>query len=70
MFIFDRLCGLVLRVLGYRTELYRVSYEARTEFIYVMKKKVDHLCSLVVRIPGYRSRGEGSIPGGTRGSEK
>jgi hypothetical protein len=32
----DRLCGLVVRVPGYRTEMYRVSCEVRTEFIYVM----------------------------------
>jgi hypothetical protein len=27
-------------------------------------------CGLVVRVPGYRSRGQGSIPGITRFSEK
>jgi hypothetical protein len=32
----DRLCGLVVRVLGYTTEMYCVSCEVRTEFIYVM----------------------------------
>jgi hypothetical protein len=32
----DRLCGLVVRVPGYRTEMYCVSCEVRTEFIYVM----------------------------------
>jgi hypothetical protein len=32
----DRLCGLVVRVLGYRTEMYCASCEVRTEFIYVM----------------------------------
>jgi hypothetical protein len=31
------------------------SCEVRTEFIYVMKKKVDRLCGLVVRVHGYRS---------------
>jgi hypothetical protein len=51
----DRLCGLVVRVPGYRTEMYYVSCEVRTEFIYVMQKKVDRLCDLVVRVPGYRS---------------
>jgi hypothetical protein len=45
----DRLCGLVVRVPGYRTEMYCASCEVRTEFIYVMQKKVDHLCGLVVR---------------------
>jgi hypothetical protein len=30
----DRLCGLVVRVLGYRTEMYCVFCEVRTEFIY------------------------------------
>jgi hypothetical protein len=32
----DRLCGLVVRVPGYRTEMYCDSCEVRTEFIYVM----------------------------------
>jgi hypothetical protein len=32
----DRLCVLVVRVPGYRTEMYCVSREVRTEFIYVM----------------------------------
>jgi hypothetical protein len=32
----DRLCGLVVRVPGYRTENNCVSCEVRTEFIYVM----------------------------------
>jgi hypothetical protein len=30
-----------------------VSCEVRTEFIYVMYKKVDRLCGLVVSVPGY-----------------
>jgi hypothetical protein len=33
---YDRLCGLVVTVPGYRTEMFRVSCEVRTEFIYVM----------------------------------
>jgi hypothetical protein len=32
----DRLCGLVVIVPGYRTEMYCASCEVRTEFIYVM----------------------------------
>jgi hypothetical protein len=32
----DRLCGLVVRVPVYTTEIYCVSCEVRTEFIYVM----------------------------------
>jgi hypothetical protein len=32
----DRLCGLVVRVPGYRSEMYCVSCEVRKEFIYVM----------------------------------
>jgi hypothetical protein len=52
--LIDRLCGLVVRVPGYRMEMYCVSCEVRTEFIYVMLKKVDRLCGLVVRVPGYR----------------
>jgi hypothetical protein len=49
----DRLCGLVVRVSGYRTQMYCVSYEVRNEFTYVMQKKVDSLCGLVVRVPDY-----------------
>jgi hypothetical protein len=66
----DRLFDLVVRVPGYRMEMYCVSCEVRTEFIYVLWNKVDRLCGLVVRVPGYRSRGPGSIPGTTRFSEK
>jgi hypothetical protein len=51
--LFYRLCGLLLRVPGYRTEMYYDSCEVRTEFIYVMWKKVERLCGLVVRVPGY-----------------
>jgi hypothetical protein len=32
----DRLCGLVVGVPSYRMEMYCVSCEERTEFIYVM----------------------------------
>jgi hypothetical protein len=32
----DRLCGLVVRIPGYTTEMYCDSCEVRTEFIYVM----------------------------------
>jgi hypothetical protein len=66
----DRLCGLVVKVPGCRTEMWYVSCEERTILIYVMYKKVDRQCSLVVRVPGYRSRGQGSILGATRFSEK
>jgi hypothetical protein len=66
----DRLCGLVVRVPGYKTEMYCVSCKEGTEFIYVMLKKVDRLCGLVVRVPGYRSEGPDSIPDATRLSEK
>jgi hypothetical protein len=45
----------VVRVPGYRTEMYCVSCKVRTEFIYVMLKKVDRLCGVVVRVPGYRT---------------
>jgi hypothetical protein len=34
--VVDHLCVLVVRVPGYRTEMYRASCEVRTEFIYVM----------------------------------
>jgi hypothetical protein len=36
-------------------EMYCDSCEVRTEFIYVMWKKVDRLCGLVVRVSGYRT---------------
>jgi hypothetical protein len=61
----DRLYDLLVRGPGYRTDTYCVSCEVRTEFIYVMYKKVGRLCGLVVRVPGYRSRGPGSISGTT-----
>jgi hypothetical protein len=32
----DRLCALVVRVPGYRAEMYCVSCEVRPEFVYVM----------------------------------
>jgi hypothetical protein len=32
----DRLCGLVVRVAGYTTEMYCDSCEVQTEFIYVI----------------------------------
>jgi hypothetical protein len=32
----DRLCGLVVRVSGYSSEMYCASCEVRTEFVYVM----------------------------------
>jgi hypothetical protein len=32
----DRVCGLVARVPGYITEMYCVSCELRTEFMYIM----------------------------------
>jgi hypothetical protein len=66
----DRLCGLVVRVPGCRTEMCCASCEVRTEFIYLIEKKLDRLCGLVVRVPGYRSRGPGTIPGTTIFSEK
>jgi hypothetical protein len=43
----------VVRVPGYTKEMYCASCEVRTEFIYVIKKKVDRLCDLVVTVPGY-----------------
>jgi 3-methyladenine DNA glycosylase AlkD len=70
----DRLCGLVVRVPGYKTEMYCASCEVRTEYIYiyiyVMWEKVDRLCGQVVKVPGYRSRGPGSVPGATWLCEK
>jgi hypothetical protein len=37
----------------YRTEMYCVSCEVLTEFIYLMQKKVDRFCDLVVGVPVY-----------------
>jgi hypothetical protein len=51
----DRLCGLVVRVPGYRTEMYCVSCEVRIEFYVIYSRKLDRLCGLVVRVPGYRT---------------
>jgi hypothetical protein len=44
-----RLCGLVVTVPGYRSEMYYVSCE------YEQNLYVDRLCGLVVRVPGYRT---------------
>jgi hypothetical protein len=44
----------VVRVPGYKTQMYCASSEVRTEFVNVIKKKVDRICGLVVRVPGYR----------------
>jgi hypothetical protein len=44
----------VVRVPAYRMEMYCVSCEVQTEFIYVMQKKVDCHCGLGVRVPGNR----------------
>jgi hypothetical protein len=41
-------CGLVVRVPGYRTEMYCASCEVRTGFIYVKQKIVDRHCGLMV----------------------
>jgi hypothetical protein len=51
----DRLCGLVVRVLSAerRCNVFPVRYELN---LYVMEKKVDRLCSLVARVPGYTTR--------------
>jgi hypothetical protein len=41
----DRLCGLVVRVPGYRTEMYCVSCEVRTEFIWYVEESIPPLWS-------------------------
>jgi hypothetical protein len=41
----DRLCGLVVRVPGYRTEMHCVSCEVRTEFIYYVEESRPPLWS-------------------------
>jgi hypothetical protein len=58
IFIFVNLrpCGLVVRAPSYTTQMYCDSCEVRTEFIYVLWKKVDRLCGLVVRVPGYTTQ--------------
>jgi hypothetical protein len=60
----------MMRVPGYRTEIYCVCCEVRTQFIYVLLKKVDRICGVVVTVSDYRSRGPGSIPDSARVSEK
>jgi hypothetical protein len=55
----DRLCGLLVRVPGYRTEMYCFLWG--TNWIYVCY--VEESRGLVVRVLGYRSGGPGSIPG-------
>jgi hypothetical protein len=62
----DRLCGLVVRVPGYITEMYCVSCEIRTEFICYVEESRPPLWSSGQRVPGYRSRGPGSILEATR----
>jgi hypothetical protein len=47
----DRFCGLIIRVPGFRTEMYCDYCEVWTEFMYVMWKKEDRLCGLLVRVP-------------------
>jgi hypothetical protein len=50
----NRLCGLVMRVPGYRTEMF--VFPARYELnLYVMYNKVDRLCGVVIRVPVYRT---------------
>jgi hypothetical protein len=63
-------CGLVVRVPGYRTEMYCVSCEIETEFevqteLICYVEESDRLCGLVVTVLGYRNGGPGSIPGNT-----
>jgi hypothetical protein len=50
----DRLCGLVVRVPGYRTDMYFASCEVRTKFICYVEERRPPL-SLVVRVPSYRT---------------
>jgi hypothetical protein len=33
LYVEDRLCGLVVRVPGYRTDMYRAFCEVRTEYV-------------------------------------
>jgi hypothetical protein len=41
----DRLCGLVVRIPGCRTEMYCASCEVRTEFMYVIEESRPPLWS-------------------------
>jgi hypothetical protein len=58
----DRLCGLVVRVPGYRTEMYCVSCDVRTEFIYYVEQSKPPLWSsgqsswVQIRRPWFDSR--------------
>jgi hypothetical protein len=56
---------LIPNIVMYRTETLVLVNE-----IYMPVSKKDSLCGLVAKVPGYRSRGQGSIPGATRFSEK
>jgi hypothetical protein len=38
-FVIDRLCGLVLRVPGYGTEIFCVSCELQTEYLYMLCRR-------------------------------
>jgi hypothetical protein len=70
-----RLCGLVVRVPDYITEMYCISCEVRTEFIYVMLKKLDLLTpcggglEYLHRCPASRKRRHkgNPVPGGITG---
>jgi hypothetical protein len=42
-YTYDRLSGLAVRVPGYTTEMYCVSCEVRTEFIYVQATEVCYV---------------------------
>jgi hypothetical protein len=75
----DRLCGLEVRVPGYR---YRgPGFDSRDYQIFPrvmgleqgplsLVSTIDRLCGLVVRVTGNISRGPDSILGATRFSEK
>jgi hypothetical protein len=63
-----RLCGQVVRVPGYTTEMNCASCEVRTEFICYVEESRPPLWSH--RVPGYRSRGPGSTTGAAKFSDK
>jgi hypothetical protein len=53
-----------VKIYGRNIEIYEILSAKNVVFL------SDRLCGLVIRVPGYRSRGQGSIPGATRFSEK
>jgi hypothetical protein len=79
MSIDDHLCGLVIRVPGYKSRgpgfdsrRYQICWQVTglEQGPLSLVSAIDRPCGLVVRVSAYRSRGRGSILGTTSFSEK